>query len=245
MKSVFLSHSSKDKQFARRLGNDLRRYGVKVWIDEAEINIGDSLIEKISEGLEVSDYLIAIWSKNSINSEWVKREIDIALNKEIKNKKVVVLPCLLDDSELAPFLKGKMHADFRDMSRYVDARKKLVRALGLKEKKAKELFLDQHIFYDLTDLNDGFDVDAIRYFSKKDFIKVLQRAEYFKIKIYGIEPWPNGEFGGVRIYEEYKLDSDNPEWYWKAFNDFLAEGITGYFSASYDVPTALLKVFKR
>jgi hypothetical protein len=244
MKSVFLSHSSKDKQFVRRLGNDLRRYGVKVWIDEVEMNGGNSSVDKISEGLENMDYFIVVLSVNSIKSEWVKKEINAAINKEVKSKKDIIIPCLLDDCEIPILLHDKTNIDFKNMPRYVDARKKLIRALGLKEKKAKELFLDQHIFYDLTDLNDGFDVEAIRYFSKKDFIKVLQRAEYFKIKIYGIEPWPNGEFAGVRICEEYRLDSDNSEWYWKAFNDFIADGITSYFSASYDVPSELLKIFK-
>ena len=38
----------------------------------------------------------------------------------------------------------------------------------MKSKKANK-FLEQHIFYDLENLNDGFDSESIKYFNKKDF----------------------------------------------------------------------------
>jgi hypothetical protein len=83
LSSVFLSHSHADKPFARKLTADLRKAGHAVWIDEAEINIGDSLIVKIREGIDEVDYVAAILSTSSINSEWVKKELDIATNREI------------------------------------------------------------------------------------------------------------------------------------------------------------------
>jgi len=109
--SIFISHSWKDKSIARRIGNTLIAAGIKVWIDEANIKIGDSLIRKIREGIDGVDFIVAIISKNSINSEWVTKELDIAMNQEIKNKNVKVLPVLLDDSTLPGFLEGKLYAD--------------------------------------------------------------------------------------------------------------------------------------
>ena len=111
MKSMFISHSWKDKPIARRIGNDLRKYGVDVWIDEASIKIGDSLISKIREGIDKVDFLVALISRNSIESEWVTKELDIAMNQEISNKRVKVLPVLLDDSTPPGFLLGKLYAD--------------------------------------------------------------------------------------------------------------------------------------
>ena len=52
-------------------------------------------------------------SKNSTNSDWVNKELDIAMNQEIENKIIKVLPALLDDSDLPGFLKGKVYLDFR------------------------------------------------------------------------------------------------------------------------------------
>ncbi|MCG9963222.1 toll/interleukin-1 receptor domain-containing protein [Shewanella cutis] len=46
--SVFLSHNHKDKAFVRKLARDIDAHGIKVWIDEAEMKIGDSLVQKIS-----------------------------------------------------------------------------------------------------------------------------------------------------------------------------------------------------
>ena len=50
-----------------------------MWVDEAEIKLGDSLINKIREGIDKVEYIGVILSNNSINSEWVKHEIDIAM----------------------------------------------------------------------------------------------------------------------------------------------------------------------
>ncbi len=130
MSSIFLSHSHADKPFARRLSADLRKAGHAVWIDEAEINIGDSLIEKIREGLDQVDFVAAIITSASVASNWVTRELDIASNREIEENRVVVLPLLLEPVELPGFLKGKFYGDFTDMSRYKEMLELLLRKLG-------------------------------------------------------------------------------------------------------------------
>lgn len=130
MSYVFLSHSHFDKEFARMIAADLRNAGHTVWIDEAEINVGDSLVKKISKGLEQVDYVAAIISEASVDSEWVARELDIATNREIEEKRVVVLPLLLDNVSLPGFLKGKFYADFRNTEQYDTSLKVLLKSLG-------------------------------------------------------------------------------------------------------------------
>lgn len=114
MTSVFLSHSSKDKAFTRNLAERLRRLGVRVWIDEAEINIGDSLQSKIAEAIEETDYVAAVISHNSIQSSWVQRELQMAMSRELEDRAVRVLPILIEPCELPPFLRDKLYADFSD-----------------------------------------------------------------------------------------------------------------------------------
>lgn len=109
----------------------------------------------------------------------------------------------------------------------------------------KEKFLDQHVFYDLTDLNDGFDETTIKYFSEKDFKKVLDRAEYFEIEIYGIESWPEGEYHATQVFEESAYEASDPNWYRNAFKWFLKNGMKSHFSASYGVPPHLIKLFNK
>lgn len=130
MSTIFLSHSHYDKPFARKLAISLRKAGHSVWIDEAEINIGDSLVEKIREGLDQVDYVAAILSNASINSPWVTKELDIASNREIEEGRVVVLPLLVEKVAMPGFLKGKFYGDFTGENQYEDTLNLLLRSLG-------------------------------------------------------------------------------------------------------------------
>jgi hypothetical protein len=127
---IFLSHSHADKEFARRLEEDLTKAGVRVWIDDAEILLGDSLIEKIREGIDDMDYLGVILSPQSVASEWVKKEVEIAMNEEIDGKRIKVLPLLHQQCEFPGFLKGKKYADFSSEDKYVNSLKLVLRRLG-------------------------------------------------------------------------------------------------------------------
>ncbi len=129
--SVFLSHNRNDKDFAHRLANDLRRAGAEVWLDEAEIKLGDSLIAKIGEGLEMTDYLAVILSPDSVASSWVQRELQIALNHEVSGRRVTVLPLLYRDCSIPTFLSDKLYADFRDPLDYYSALQIIEKRLGL------------------------------------------------------------------------------------------------------------------
>jgi hypothetical protein len=82
MPSIFLCHSSRDKVFVRQLAKALTDSGVKVWLDEAEIRIGESLTEKIGRAIDEMDHFGAVLSSTSINSEWVHRELQIATQRE-------------------------------------------------------------------------------------------------------------------------------------------------------------------
>jgi hypothetical protein len=110
---AFLSHSSKDKPFVRRLAADLVANGVKVWIDEQRILVGDSIPEKIAQGLAESDFFLLFVSENSVNSSWVKKELSSALVHEIERRKVTVLPVRLDNAKMPDSVNDKLYADFR------------------------------------------------------------------------------------------------------------------------------------
>lgn len=127
--SIFLSHNVRDKLFVRRLAEDLSLAGVTVWLDEAEIKLGDSLLSKVEEGILGSDYLGIVLSPNSVGSEWVQRELQMALSEEIKGKKVKVLTLLLADCQMPGFLSDKLYADFRDEAGYAMAFSKLAERL--------------------------------------------------------------------------------------------------------------------
>lgn len=129
-KSIFISHTHSDKLFAERIALDISDYDINVWIDEAEIKLGDSLIQKIREGIDNVDYLAVILSPESIKSEWVKKEVDIAMNQEIKGKRVKVLPLMFKKCNLPWFLEGKFYADFTNPNEYNKALSLILNKLG-------------------------------------------------------------------------------------------------------------------
>lgn len=130
--SIFLSHTSDDKPFVRQLRKDLLNHGVpRVWLDEAEIEIGDSLITKIDEGIELSRYIAIVLSGKSVKAPWVRKELDLAMNREIASGEVVVLPILYEKCDLPGFLKGKMYADFSKVKNYEEMLNKVLRRLRI------------------------------------------------------------------------------------------------------------------
>lgn len=129
MVSVFISHSSADKIFARKFANYLSQNNIKVWIDEAEIKVGDSLINKISDGLEDCDYVAAILSKKSVSSKWVQKELELAMTKEIDGKMVIVLPVLIEKCDIPGYLKDKLYANFTDPNNFVQEISKIIQQI--------------------------------------------------------------------------------------------------------------------
>ena len=129
--SIFLSHSHADSQFCRRLANDLQERGIRVWIDEAEMQVGDSLIEKISRAIAEMDYVAVVLSANSVKSRWVMKEVAIAMTKEIKGRRVKVLPLLLEECSIPTFLQDKVYADFRQPSKYEQELDRIVKRVSI------------------------------------------------------------------------------------------------------------------
>jgi TIR domain len=110
---VFISHSHQDKDFVDKLAGQLVMRKAYVWMDRWEINVGDSLLDKVQAGIKSASALLIILSKASVASEWCKKELNAGLMRELGEKRVVVLPLLLEDCDIPSFLKEKKYADFR------------------------------------------------------------------------------------------------------------------------------------
>ena len=109
---VFISYSTDDAPFAASLADALRARDLGVWFDQKEIHIGDSLTERIGTALRANDFIIVVLSPSSVRSAWVQRELGEAMTREIKEKRVVVLPVLARPCRVPAFLTDKKYADF-------------------------------------------------------------------------------------------------------------------------------------
>lgn len=146
--SVFISHSSLDKDFARKLYRDLQAMGVKCWLDEHEILPGDQILESIDKGIKGHDRMILVCSKNSLGPTtgwWVEEEIERALAKERELRRGgerfgVLVPVTIDDYVFSEWDSGfqssvleKNVGDFKnhqDSQEYAQTLDKLIKALN-------------------------------------------------------------------------------------------------------------------
>ena len=113
--TIFLSHSSKDKPFADWLYSRLRSADLTVWYDKHEILAGDSIITRIGEGLDGSEFLIVVISRQAIKSKWVREELEPGIIGQIDTQRVTILPVVIgniDSSAIPTFLRGKRHIQF-------------------------------------------------------------------------------------------------------------------------------------
>jgi hypothetical protein len=96
--SCFISYSTKDEDFAKRLHADLQANNVRCWFAPEDVQGGKKLHEQIDEAIRYHDKLLLILSENSMGSEWVKTEIRRARIQEVKAGRRKLFPI-----SLAPF----------------------------------------------------------------------------------------------------------------------------------------------
>lgn len=88
---VFISHASEDKDaVVRPLANALVQHGLRVWYDEFELKIGDSLRRKIDKGLANSRFGIVVLSRDFIKKGWTNYELDGIISKAVSGEQVML-----------------------------------------------------------------------------------------------------------------------------------------------------------
>jgi hypothetical protein len=111
--AIFISYNHKDRHFVENLAENLVAAKHHIWIDRWELSLGDSLTQRIQGALTKAHAILVIVSKNSVDSEWCKRELNAGLVRELEEKQTLVMPCVIDDCEIPLFLRDKLYADFR------------------------------------------------------------------------------------------------------------------------------------
>jgi hypothetical protein len=128
--SVFISHSSIDKDFVRGLAVDLSARGHQPWFDEWEILAGDSIMEKVSAGIEDADFLIVVLSMAAVESSWVEREWQAKYWDEVNKRSTIVIPVLKDKCNVPVLLRSKKYVDMRE-DNYAIGLDELVSSIGI------------------------------------------------------------------------------------------------------------------
>jgi hypothetical protein len=117
--SVFLSHAHEDKMIVEHIyGRLTEQYpDVKPWLDTYELIGGDSLTDRIAEGINRADKFIIFLSATSILKPWVLRELRKALALELERNEPFIIPVIIDELPKVPdFLEDKVYIDMRHMT---------------------------------------------------------------------------------------------------------------------------------
>jgi hypothetical protein len=102
---LFISHASEDKdRFVLRFAERLRELGIDAWLDKWEMKPGDSLVQKIEEGIEGATAFLIVLSERSVTKPWVRHELDIGVVKMIEDK-TRLIPVVIDGCRIPASLQ--------------------------------------------------------------------------------------------------------------------------------------------
>ena len=143
---VFLSHSTKDKQFVQTLAAELKAEKIESWLCEIDIEFGDNFVAKIEEGLRDADLTVLFWSPEAARSDWTRLEWTSVTDREISESRTRLGVVLLRYCEMPQLLRVKHRIDARtdpEKARHeiIDWIKRLRDMRRLAETKAPGVFL--------------------------------------------------------------------------------------------------------
>ncbi len=138
--SCFIAHSTKDQRFCDRLYVDLQAYGVRTWYFPEDVPTGKRFFAEIVVRVRMFDKIVAVCSRNSLQSTKFVQELERSLKREQEEQKRVLYPIRLDNYILKEWRHGfktavidRTVADFRgwpkSLPKYEEGLKSLLTAL--------------------------------------------------------------------------------------------------------------------
>jgi len=94
---IFLSHASESKPLVRRLTETLPPH-VSIWLDRDAMAPGQRFAPRIEAAIRRDcDFVLVFVDRHALQSDWVRRETALALERQQALQRAYVLPVLLQD----------------------------------------------------------------------------------------------------------------------------------------------------
>lgn len=110
MATVFVSYRGADLSSAERLATSILGGGHGVWLAEWQLEVGDSIVAGISDGLANAEYLVLCCSAAG-DSAWTSREWMSGLARQLEGQGIKLLPVLLPGAKIPPLLADLQFVD--------------------------------------------------------------------------------------------------------------------------------------
>jgi hypothetical protein len=111
MSNVFISHRRADTTLAEKLAHEIKERGHQVWLADWKINIGDSIVERMQQGLEGATYFVLCYSERGVMAPWISREWMSVLARQLNGANVKILPVVLTGGDPPIILSDLQYAD--------------------------------------------------------------------------------------------------------------------------------------
>ncbi|HEX6747861.1 MAG TPA: amino acid adenylation domain-containing protein [Longimicrobium sp.] len=134
VRSVFLSHNGRQKQWVRRLAAQWRGLGLRVFYDEDSVMPGEDVIAAIERGITGCDHVVLVLSPAALTSQWVAMEIAMTRIGDPSGRDRRLIPILIEpvDSEsIRPAIRCLSIVDLTEPDRRNERYHHLLRSLGL------------------------------------------------------------------------------------------------------------------
>ena len=164
---IFLSYAHADLGYAKKIFDDLKRYGLEIWFDKESLLPGQDWEKEIRKAIRDSDYFIALLSKRSLSKRGFIHS-ELKLSFEIVEKYfpsdtgIFIIPVRLDDCKPSDAYErlGRIHwIDVFPKREYPSGLKKILRVVspGNFLLRSEPMLLSKKEVHDLIRKHDFFD----------------------------------------------------------------------------------------
>ena len=118
---VFISHSEKDRWIARQMAALIeergRKHGIKAFLDEKDIQGGESIPDSIRKNIQECREFVVLLSRYSVKRPWVLIEIGAAWALE---KRIVAITDKVTPEEMPAIIAPYKAIDLNEYDKYVE-----------------------------------------------------------------------------------------------------------------------------
>ncbi len=232
-RKVFISHASEDKEIiARPLANALSTGGVDVWLDEYEIGWGDSLFDKINDGLSKSSIGIVIFSPFFLEKYWTNTELRLIFSLFVYQK-LLLLPLLHNISRDQVVSKLPLFLDivFEDSKTNLDLLVKKVKDKLIDVSNNKNTLLNNEVLK----IHEKTEIKEFSSSLSNDLVSSIIEGENPEIKLVGINKL---------IFYSKKYSIWTEAGTWKIIDFLIYNSISRYVSESLEIIQNILQLLQ-